>query len=408
MMGKSRFDFCLVLILIIILPNKLLYSETEIDNWKFDNNYKKQMIFLHSFLNYELDTSWQLDWHRELFRKNGLKTSFGSVTVKDLNSSIEAVLNSDLGKGWFFRGEFTHIQQQMKYEPVNNNFLGFEKKIFQQFSIFSQCNPAYDKEDIDLLLGFSFMNKSADNYCRLALNYDDFLYDEKNPSGGKVVAEPLGIKWAVRYSYQGFLLSSFGKIMNVFEIEFPDSSLSPEKKFHSKKNDEFKVWLFYFFNSGHIAELNFYQYFFQQIERFYSEVSNYKYRDRITDLALKYNHHLHENLTLRGVVHFVKQEAVANGMREYDFSRTELLPMIMFQFARKNSLWEIAYLRSSYDLTLNDEIEILSYNREKTFQKFMLRWTYNFNAAARLQFSLSHVPNIEGYGGGNLNFMLFY
>ncbi|KQC06850.1 MAG: hypothetical protein APR54_06705 [Candidatus Cloacimonas sp. SDB] len=130
----------------MILPNKLLYSETEIDNWKFDNNYKKQMIFLHSFLNYELDTSWQIDWQRELFRKNGLKTSFGSVTVKDLNSSIEAVLNSDLGKGWFFRGEFTHMQQQMKYEPVNNNFLGFEKKIFRQFSIFSQCNPAYDKE----------------------------------------------------------------------------------------------------------------------------------------------------------------------------------------------------------------------------------------------------------------------
>ena len=154
-MEKLRKVFALdILLVLVFLSFRSLYPETRFSNWKFDNHYKKRLIFLHSFVNYELDSSWQIDWQREYFRMNGLKLSFGSVTAKNLNSSIEAVINNDLGKGWYFRAEFNQIKQRMKHEPEYSSFMGFEKNIFKNFSIFSQCNPTYDKEDIDLLLGY--------------------------------------------------------------------------------------------------------------------------------------------------------------------------------------------------------------------------------------------------------------
>lgn len=409
MIEKSGRVYCLYLTLILFLfSGKFLHPEVRFKNWRFDNNYKKKRIFLQSFVNYELDPSWQIEWQRNLFRQNALRLAFGSVSVKNLNSSIEAVINYDLGNGWYFRAESNKIKQKMKYELENNIFLGFEKKIYKQFSLYSQCNPTYDKEDIDILLGLSLMNDPADNYFRLALTYDDFLYDEKNPSGGKVVSEPLGIKWDVNLYKNKFLLSSSGKIENCFEVDFPDSSLSAERYSFNNKNDEFEIWLYYLFTAGHIAEVDFYHYYFRQSEKFYEQTSDYEYKDHIYDLALKYNHLCHPDLMLKTALHIIGQQAEAEGQRDYNFKRNELIPSIILEFRGENTFWEFGYIRNSYELNLDDNMGSSSYRRERSFQTLMIRWTYNFNAFARLQFSMSHVPDIEGAGAGNVNFLLLY
>ena len=252
------------------------------------------------------------------------------------------------------------------------------------------------------------MNENKDQYCRLALTYDDFLFDEKNPSGGKVVSEPLGTKWSVRFSKNRFLFSSTGNFNNLFEVEFPDSVFSPDRSSFSNKNDEITVWLYYFFKAGHIAEFNFYHYFFRQKETFYEQTSDYDYRDYIYDFAVKYYHQLHKTLIIKGFLHFVRQEAEAEGQRNYDFKRNEILPKLILQFSEGRSLWEIGYIRSSYKLNLDDALGTSSYSRSNSFQTLMIRWTYMISDFARLQFSLSHVPDFDGFGGGNLNFLLHY
>lgn len=398
-----------LLVIIAVLPLIIpLYAETNADDWKFDDNYRHRMIFLHSFLNYELDTNWQLDWYRERFRSSGLKVSYGSVTVKDLNSSMKAFINQELVNDWKFLAEFDHSEKQYKHEPVHANFMGFEKRLYKQFSIFSQCHPTYDKEDIDLLLGVSLMDKLSENYFRLALNYDDFLYDEKNPRGGRVTSEPLGLKWAVRIPYKRFLLASRGKVMNDSEIEFPDSSLSPNVYFERKKSDDIEIKFYYLSDKGHIAELSLYQYFYSRQERFYDELQNYKYRDKITNISIKYYHRLRENLLIKGILHYVQQESNAEGSKNYHFNRQEILPMFLLQYKKNATSWEIGYLRTDYELELDNNLADSSYQQSKNTQKYILRWTYNFSKFARLQFSVSHVPNIEGYGGGNLNLMILY
>jgi hypothetical protein len=406
-MQRKRFIF-LSLLFALFFSSKLLYPENDLNEWNYDDNYKKKMIFLHAFVNYELDPSWEIEWERNLYKANGLRTSFGSVTVKDLNSEIDIKLNYQLGKNWFFRASILRRQTQYGNQDEEHNYMGFETRLYKNLSIFSLCNATYDKEDIDLLLGFSIMNKSSEQFCRLALTYDDFLYDEKNPSGGQVSGEPLGVDWAVRAKWKAVTFFSKGKYMNPLKIELNDAELSPERYFLKKQTNDLTAKLYCFLKERNFIEFKLFHYHYLKQELFYQSEFSYYYLNEIYDLACKYNHPLNDKFLIKPVLHYILQNSKANGLRSYNFSRKEIIPMVLLEYERERTIWEVGLMRSAYDLELDDINDTLNYTRTNSTTKFMIRWTHKFNRNSKLQFSLSHVPDIEGYGGGNLNFMLFF
>lgn len=78
------------------------------------------------------------------------------------------------------------------------------------------------------------------------------------------------------------------------------------------------------------------------------------------------------------------------------------------EYTKSNNAWEFGFLWSKYRLDYDDINNLDDYETLNSDIKFMIRWTYNFSKNARLQFSLSHVPEIDGFGGGNLHYMMFF
>jgi len=398
-----------VLILFIIsvfLPEKSVCNNS--DDWHFDDNYKKKRIFIHAFANYDLDSSWQMDWEQNLFKKNALKTAFGSVTVKDLNSEINLKLNMKISNSWWFRSSFLRRRIQYKNSVEDHNFMGFEKFFSDVFSIFILCNAFYDKEDIDILLGLSVMNKNLENYCRIALTYDNFLYDEKNPFKGKVSSVPLGIDWAIRFSWKDLILFTEGKYVNSLDIDFTDQELSPQLYFSKNQINHLTWKLYYFFGIENFFEVRFNHYHFLEQKLYYHSPSDYSYLHEIYEFAGKYQQPFSKQLILSSSLHYIVQNSAAEGLRDYNFTRREIIPTIILKYSRVSNTWELGIIRSSYRYELEDVNDPLSYNNSNSTLKIMLRWAHLFNQNTKLQFSLSHVPYLEGYGGGNLDFMIFF
>ena len=376
--------------------------------WEFDDDYKKTRIFVHAFVNYDFSPSWQIEWEKNLIKKNGLKIDFGSTTVKDLYNEIELVLNVDIGKDWWFRSSFYRDQSQYKDENEEHNYIGFERRIYRNLSIYSLCNTYYDKEEIDIDLGFSIMDSTSEKYCRITLSYDDFLYDEKNQKGGKVTEEPLGVNWAIRYGLNKLWFFTEGKYTNCSEIEYNNPELSPEIYLRQHQINNLVAKMYYFFKEDCFSELRIRHYHFFKKELYYQTEYSYSYLNEIYDIACKYQHQLNSEISIRPVLHYIIQNAVANGYKTYDFKRRELIPSIIMEYTLSNSVWEFGFLCSRYRLDYDDIDNLDDYETLNSDIKFMIRWTYNFSKNARLQFSLSHVPEIEGFGGGNLHYMMFF
>ena len=253
------------LIFTIIIFNVIINSFAQQNvpyEWEFDDDYKKTRIFVHAFVNYDFSPLWQIEWEKNLFKRNGLKLDFGSTTLKDLYNEIELVLNVDIGKDWWFRTSFYRDQNQYKDENEEHNYMGFEKRIYRNLSIHSLCNVYYDKEDMDIDLGFSVMDSTLEKYCRIALSYDDFLYDEKNQISGKVTEEPLGVNWAIRYDLNKIWFFTQGKYVNCFVIEYNDPELSPEIYLLKHQINNMIAKMYYFFKEDCFAELRLEHYHF--------------------------------------------------------------------------------------------------------------------------------------------------
>ncbi|MCK4654808.1 MAG: hypothetical protein KAU01_10230, partial [Candidatus Cloacimonetes bacterium] len=135
---------------------------------------------------------------------------------------------------------------------------------------------------------------------------------------------------------------------------------------------------------------------------------SYSYLNEIYDIACKYQHQLNSQISIRPVLHYIIQNAVAKGHKTYDFKRREVIPSIIMEYSLSNSAWEFGILWSKYRLDYDDIDNLDDYETLNSDIKFMIRWTYNFSKNARLQFSISHVPEIEGFGGGNLHYMMFF
>jgi|GEM_PF-6872117 len=390
----------------LILFRYSLYPDPELPDWKFDDEYKATRIFLHNFATYDFHPLWELDYEKNLLKKNELLLSFGSTHVKDLSNEIKMNINQELGKGWWFRSNFFRHQTQYKDKQEEYFYMGFERRIYKHLSIFSMCNAEYDKEFIDLDLGFSIKNKTSEKYFRLALSYDDFLYDEKNQIGGRVTREPLGITWQIRYGNDKFNFFTTGKVLNPFQIKFENQELSPDIYLTEDQTNNSTAKIYYFFQEELFSEFKWKYYLFTEKKLFYESENDYSYKNVINDFSLQLSCLIDNNIAIRPVLHYVFQEATAKGIRNYDFKRKEIMPAVFCEYNLKNTIWEAGLLGTVYKADMDDIIFENDYFYRNDDLKFYLCWIYNFSKNTKLKFSLSHVFAVHGFGGGNLQYMM--
>ena len=376
-------------------------------DWKYEQPYTDEFLYLHSFVNYSYNAFWKFDWERNLVKTNGIKLNFGSVTTADLQSDSRLVFNQKIGDGWRFKGNGNYRANRFENSHVENLFVGMEKTIINNVGLFFLINPLYNKEFTDISFGALISNDNREKYLSAEIKLEDFLYNEKNDFDGKSVKDPIVLNWELRYGIEKFWFYFGGRLTNGFERKFDNSELSPEMIYHSQKVNRLNANLYYLLTSKSIISISYYHYSFMEGKQFYDQEFNYSYSNKINDIAFEGIYNFKEMNNFRLVSHYLFQRAGSSGFNAHDFERNETMNGLFYERIIGNNFIEVGYMFSIFNWDYNSQDNEKDYYRKDNSSKVKLSWTYQFNNA-QLQFSLSHEIDTNGFGGGNLQYQMFF
>ena len=376
--------------------------------WQFEKPYTDNYLYLHSFINYSHNAFWKFDWQKNLIKSNGLKINFGSVSTNDLQSDINLIINQEISNSWRFKSSGTYRANRFENSQKQNLFMGFEKTVFQSVGLFFQINPLFEKEYIDISFGGLFSDDKREKYISLEIILEDFLYGEKNDFEGKSINDPIVLNWKLRYGLDKIWFYVEGRLTNGFERKFEDKDHSPEINYHLQKINNVNSSLFYLLNRKSILSLNYYFYSFYESKNFYETENNFSYSNDIHDFSIEliYNFKKLNNFRLQS--HYLIQNAVSIGYRAHHYKRKESLNGVYYERIFSNFSIEAGYLFSIFNWKYNRTLSNNDYSRSDFSSKVSISWNYQFNINAVLRLSLSHEIEINGFGGGNLQYMMFF
>ncbi|MBF0226569.1 MAG: hypothetical protein HQK76_14030 [Desulfobacterales bacterium] len=374
--------------------------------FNFDSEYKNEKLYLHEIVNYSLNPHWDNEWEKNYFKQNGIKLSFGSIASDKLLCIGDIVINQELDKNLTFRYFFKWRASKYRNTEEKNSYFGLEKALYNNISVFFMLNPAYNKDELDGLLGISIMDYSFEQYIRVSLCYDDFIYDKKNSMGGKTEKAPIGVKWDIRIGSDTLWLFSEGKYSSGFKRKYPIIELSPIVTSHEQQINDVILKLYLKINSNSLSEINYYHYHFYEVKKHYKNLDNYSYLNEINNISLKYMLSLTYDDRIRTEINYLFQNSKAFGCRDYKYHRHDFMPAIFYEHDFENTSFEIGYMSSTFNWD-NNELNN-AYTNSGYIDKIKMGWTYFFGNKAKLQLSVSHVLSVSGFGGGNLQYILIF
>jgi hypothetical protein len=393
-------------VIICILPIEILFGQNF--KWIFEDPYRDDLLYVHPLINYDYHPLWQNEWERNLLSNNGLRINVGSVTTYDLLGEGKLFINEDLSNGWGFLGygnwnATRHLNGEEKYL-----FLGLQRHIYKPISIFLTFHPAYDKEFIDAHLGITLSNKKQDQFIRIGLLFEDFLYDEKNSLDGISEQYPYGLQWVLGFGNKKWWIYSDGRLSNGFERFYPDKELSSFLDYHQQQINRFTAKLYHSFSQKWLMEIKFSYYQFEEIKLFSEKNYDYTYDNKISDVSFQMLFSLNKNHRFRALTHFLQQRASSSGFSEHSYKRSDIMPALFYEFLISRHIIELGVMGSRYDWQYQGNVENPDYSENKFVEKVKLGWSYKFNEKAQFQFSVSHVFSVFGFGGGNFQYMMFF
>jgi hypothetical protein len=363
-------------------------------------SFYSPLLFLHPVVNYAIHPDWLDRWERGLLARPEILGNFGSVATDDLMVAVEWALNHELAKGVWFRNDITWLQTRHSNRDVTNIYLGFEVRIWRGFAGVIQCQPAYDKEELDIRLGGMWANASRDRYVQLLYVREDLVYDEKNDKGGRTQKTPHGIAWLARLAGDRWSVFSRGRYSSGFAREFPDPAASPELFYHTQKSNDVTLRLRYAPGSRAGLEASYDCYTFDEEKQFRNTAFDFVFGNEIRHGGVRILLPLNKRWRLRGEGHYVRQEAGAAKRSDYIYLRREGMPALFVELHGQRYWIEAGYMGTFYKWEKSGENDESGYA-----DKVKLGWVYSFKDGAHLQLSVSHEPSLSQFGGGSIQFL---
>lgn len=366
------------------------------------------LLFLHPLVNYREDPRWVRDWERRLQSSNSLRVNVGSVSTDDFLTEIELHLTEPVASRlrilydmrWF---EAAHVE-----DFGQEHFLGLEWGVLDAAGLQLQVHPTSDKEEFDLRAGVVLTDRSREQYARLLVRWDDFLFEEKNDLGGTSDRVATSLEWTARGVIRAFEAFTRGRWGSTARRGYPDSTLSPELASDETGRNELVLRVRGLLREERFLELEYlrHEYLLYEVPRVSGTREGYE--NRIEDLALRVLWRLDDRWSVRGEIHTLSQTITASPSARYE--RSDLMPAVFVQWRPHpvHSI-ELGYMGTDYDTEWRDPDPPAEQRTEAGYvQKLELGWLIRFSQDARLQFSLSHEPDPQRFGGGNVQFLLFF
>ena len=389
---------------LVSLLSAICYAE----EWKYDDCYREELLYLHAVVNYEYDPDWSREWEKNLVKGSGLRFSFGSIARSQLLHREELVINQRLDDSWGFRSLVSWYGSRHLDEDDFSGYLEFQRALYSDVSMYISADVRHEKGEIDGSLGFMKADKSRENFLRIEACWDDLVYDDRNNNGGSSERFPLGIVWTARYGSGNWMLFADGKVSRGFDRIFSDPARSPDISRHEKQTNRAHFLVSRLLSARSRLEAELFLYRFDDNCSYRDAVRDYSYRNGISIGTLRCLFPLGDRYRMRIELSGVGQDSrTRRGMR-CDYRRRELLPSVFAKRHMGHHAVEIGYFGSVYDWEYDDFIDSRDFDRNDYVDKMKIGWFYSFSKSSRIQLSLSHVVSMSSFGGGNAQYIVMF
>ena len=391
--------------LLLLIVSQAIASEPD---WPYEEPYRNKLAYLHTLINYDFNAVWYNDWERNYFNGNGFLISVGSVTTHHLHYDASLVVNEALGKGWWFRGEGRIYDSFYLSNAPKYTYMGLEKEVVFNTSLYLIVNPAYNKAYTHLNMGFLLADSSRENYLRLGLILEDFVYDEKNALDGVSDQTPRSLQWRGRYHKGKFTVFSKGRWSRGFKRRFPNRELSPLLTAHNQKYNTAEAKFYYFPQDLSILSLSYYHYKFDEMKSFSDQQYDYYYNNQFNNISLEYMIRFNQANRFRIKLNYLNQKAESEGFNGHKFKREDIMSGLSYERFFSAHMIELQYLFAIVQ-TRYGTLQYLPSSVKKGFvDKIKLGWMYTFPQGSKFYISLSHEVQGGEFGGANLFYILFF
>lgn len=369
------------------------------DDWPYSTEHRSRLAFVHPLVNYAIHPAWQREWERHLQSANGIQVTSGSVSTDDLYTDLTVNVTEPLNRKFRFLYRGVWRDGLHRDRDWSEHWLGFEMGVGDRWAVHLQAHPTPDKEDFDLLAGLMVHDATREQYLRLSLRLDDFLYEKKNDEGGMSSQEPISLQWEARGTagrWEAFTAGNYGSGSQRY---YPDTD--PEVQIYGRDGGS-TLRVRHVWSDEAFAGI---------------ETGHYTYEQRRDAGQPDYydNEWIHlkgfglfgigSPWGLRPEFHWLRQWSHATGARTFDYTREDVFPALFVELhAPGRSTWELGYLATHHSWTY--EVNDWTDDTSDYTDKIKLGWTYAFTPLARVQFSISHELDLERFGGGNVMFQI--
>jgi hypothetical protein len=125
-------------------------------------------------------------------------------------------------------------------------------------------------------------------------------------------------------------------------------------------------------------------------------------------MAVEHTRRIGERHRLRLLVHYVDQQAESIGFNTHDYDRQDMLGGVFYEYLWPMSGVTIAYILGQPDIVYTAPDPNDDYKLDDYHDKLVLGWRYTFSEDAQIRLSISHEIAAQGFGGGALQFQMFF
>lgn len=359
------------------------------------------LLYLHPLVNYGFDPEWTRAWERGLQTRNSLRVNVGSVSTDDFLTDVILNVTEPIG------GRFRLLYDMRWFEALHvetrdaEHFLGFEFSAADWLALQGQAHPASDKEELDLRFGLLLHSKDREQYARVLVRWDDPLFGEKNELGGAQAETATSLEWTARGVLERFEVFTQGRYGTGWERSYSDPAVVPLLEADARQQTGSVSRARWLASGQRFMELEFAHHQYESSKTPRATGAPEPYRNRLIDLVLRGVWRFDDRWRARGELHRVDQKASSP---EFEYARQDWMPAVWLAWAIHGAhAIEAGYMGTSYEWTGSPS----GIEAEDGFrQKLELAWVVRPSDHARLQFSLSHEPDPQRFGGANIQVQL--
>ncbi len=390
-------------LLTFIIISSVYPSDTDGINRRIDH----PRLFLHERVNYEFSAAGDLLWNRSRYSKNGMRLSYGSIGKSILLRNEELIIDQNLSERIKFRGIYKNYEGRIYPEKRLSVNLGLSLRVREGLYAGGIFKPHFEKDNMDAGLKILWLGESKEEYIGITLTGGDMFYDKRNTVKGEQIQDPLKVGWNIRKSAGPLNLSSWGSAGRGHVRIFSDHLLSNGTVRHEYNSNKAVFLADIKLFGRNLAVVHGLFYRFTEKEFFAEQEKDHAYSYNIDEFGIRNIFSINENWSFTTGTRYIRLRTERKLFSPFSYRRNELMPEIRLNYISGRVEYSAAYFSSFIDLKEKNA----AYNTKEVNpyeDKAEISAEIFFGKTGSLTLSLSHVTTIDGFGGGNVRYIMYF